>query len=143
MAGIDLTGRWTGVYFYPLDAESNPFDTLPPTPFDAEIIDRQGVLTGAITEPDTLAPEPTEVLTARLIGSHLDGEVAFTKHPDSAGAVFGDFDIPHAIEYLGLLSPDANSIAGEWHILGDWSGAFRMQRKVVSTDVAVERTAAV
>ena len=33
MADIDLTGRWTGVYFYPVDPVHNPFDDCPPTPF--------------------------------------------------------------------------------------------------------------
>lgn len=141
-AGIDLTGRWTGVYFYPLDAEINPFDTLPPTPFDAEIIDNGGELTGDITEPDTMGPEPTVRLKASMTGSHLNGEIVFTKHPNAPGEEFNDFEVPDAIEYLGALSPDGNSISGYWHILGDWSGAFRMQRKVVATEMSVDQTVA-
>lgn len=136
-AETDLTGQWTGVYFYPIDAEINPFDTLPPTPFDAEIVDRAGDLTGDITEPDTMGPEPTVRLKASMTGSHLNGDVAFTKHPASAGEQFNDFEVPESIEYLGTLSPDGNSITGHWHVLGDWSGAFRMQRKTVATVTSV------
>ncbi|MFO0411474.1 MAG: hypothetical protein ACK51B_01230, partial [bacterium] len=39
MADIDLTGRWTGVYFYPVDPVHSPFDDYPPTPFLAELCD--------------------------------------------------------------------------------------------------------
>ncbi len=140
-AETDLSGRWTGVYFYPLDAELNPFDTLPPTPFDAEIVDNGGNLSGEISEPDTMGPEPTALLRATMTGSHVNGEVVFTKHPGSPGDEFNDFEIPDAIEYLGTLSLDGNSISGRWHILDDWSGAFRMQRRTVEEAVYEEAPA--
>jgi hypothetical protein len=50
----DLSGRWTGVYFYPVDAEFNPYDDLPPTPFEAQIRDASGEVTGSTLEPDAL-----------------------------------------------------------------------------------------
>lgn len=138
---IDLTGRWTGVYFYPLDAVLNPFDTLPPTPFDAVVVDRSGALSGEISEPDTMGPEPTVILNATMIGSHVNGDVAFTKHPGSSGDEFNDFELPDAIEYLGTLSPDGNTISGRWTVPGDWSGDFRMQRRTVEETVSEEATA--
>ncbi|MDQ8029599.1 MAG: hypothetical protein REJ23_12810 [Brevundimonas sp.] len=126
---IDLTGRWTGIYFYPLDAEWNPDDDLPPTPFTAELTDAGGSVTGTTTEPDTLNGAGQPDIPAILDGRH-DGEVlTFTKFPEGGG-----HDDP--IEYTGLISEDGDSIAGSWSIHDDWSGTFRMQRRTVSDTVA-------
>ena len=45
--GPDLTGRWTGVYFYPDDSAWNANDNYPPTPFTAELVDDHGVIIGS------------------------------------------------------------------------------------------------
>lgn len=135
MAGqVDLTGRWTGVYFYPLDAEFNPHDDLPPTPFTAELTDRGGTVTGTTCEPDTLDGPDQPDIPAILEGRH-DGEVlTFTKFPEGGG-----HDDP--IDYTGLISDDGDTVTGRWSIHGDWSGTFRMQRRVVSETVSQVETA--
>ena len=119
--GLDLTGRWTGVYFYPDDDAWNADDTWPPTPFTAELVDDAGVVSGSTLEPDLTGPPPRTDIRASLEGSHGGGELRFVKYPDSPRQ--------EPIHYTGIIAPDGNSISGQWVIPGNWSGAFRMQRK--------------
>ena len=131
-SGPDLTGRWTGVYFYPDDGLYNADDTYPPTPFTAELVDDHGVVSGSTVEPDltgsTLSPE----IRASLEGHHAAGELRFVKYPDSPRQ--------DPIHYTGVVSADGDSISGHWVIPGDWSGAFRMQRKVAPAGAELETT---
>lgn len=119
----NLTGRWTGVYFYPVDPELNPDDDLPPTPFTAELRDGGGHVTGTTLEPDVFGAPDAPPIPATLEGSRLDGHLTFTKFPNGGGQV-------HSIDYIGSISGDGNSVSGQWIIHGEWSGTFRMQRKV-------------
>lgn len=135
-ARIDLTGRWTGVYFYPVHPEWNPDDDLPPTPFAAELLDAVGQVTGSTEEPDVFGETDAPPIPASLEGHHVDRELTFTKFPDGGGQI-------HSIDYIGSISPDGNSVSGQWIIHGEWSGTFRMQRKVVATVVSREQTATV
>jgi len=128
---IDLTGRWEGVYFYPIDAEMNPLDDLPPTPFTADINDQSGLIEGRTSEPDLLGKMGAPPIPARLEGHHEGGELTFTKFPDGGGQI-------HTIDYVGSISRDANSISGKWIIYGEWSGTFRMQRRVVVSEISVD-----
>jgi hypothetical protein len=134
MADTDLTGRWTGIYFYPVDPEWNPEDDLPPTPFTAELIDAGGLVTGTTLEPDTFGYEDAPPIPAALEGHHFDGELTFTKFPDGGGQV-------HTIDYIGTIAADRNSISGRWIIHGEWSGTFQMQRKVTTATVGAEQAA--
>lgn len=127
----DLSGRWTGVYFYPVDAELNPYDDLPPTPFEAQLHDVGGEVTGSTLEPDNLGPIGAPPVPARLEGHHFDGQLVFTKFPDGGGQT-------HSIDYIGSISTDGNSIAGRWVIHVDWSGTFRMQRKPAPVNAALD-----
>lgn len=127
----DLSGHWTGVYFYPVDAELNPYDDLPPTPFEAQLHDVGGEVTGSTLEPDNLGPIGAPPVPARLEGHHFDGQLVFTKFPDGGGQT-------HSIDYIGSISTDGNSIAGRWVIHVDWSGTFRMQRKPAPVNAAVD-----
>lgn len=131
MTTADLSGRWTGVYFYPVDAEFNPYDDLPPTPFEAQLRDAGGEVTGSTLEPDALGPADALPIPARLEGHHFDGQLVFTKFPDGGGQT-------HSIDYIGSISTDGNSIAGRWVIHGDWSGTFRMQRKPAPVNAALD-----
>ena len=119
-ARIDLTGRWTGVYFYPVHPEWNPEDDLPPVPFTAELQDAAGLVTGTTLEPDDFEPDARPI-PATLEGHHFDDELIFTKFPDGGGQI-------HSIDYIGTISADANSVGGRWIIHGEWSGTFQMQR---------------
>ena len=132
----DLSGRWTGVYFYPVDAEFNPNDDLPPTPFEAQLRDAGGEVSGSTLEPDALGSVGASPIPARIEGHHFDRQLVFTKFPDGGGQL-------HSIDYVGSISADGNSIAGRWVIHGDWSGTFRMQRslKPVSATLEVAATA--
>jgi hypothetical protein len=132
----NLTGRWTGVYFYPVDPELNPDDDLPPTPFTAELRDVGGHVTGATLEADVFGPPDAPAIPATLDGHHLDGRLTFTKFPNGGGQV-------HSIDYVGSIAGDGNSVSGQWIIHGEWSGTFRMQRKLARTGAALETTTTV
>ena len=121
-----LTGRWTGVYFYPVDPELNPDDTMPATPFMAELTDVNGIITGVTQEPDMFSGADAPPISATLDGQYFSGELVFTKTPHGGGQT-------HTIDYIGAVSADGNAIAGRWIIYDVWSGVFRMQRTVVVT----------
>ncbi|AQR61837.1 hypothetical protein BZG35_09340 [Brevundimonas sp. LM2] len=112
-----VAGSWTGIYFYPDDHPDNPDDLYPPTAFVAELIDRAGVITGWVGEPDTLGGGPDR--RAELAGMRTGDAVAFTKTPA---------DGANQIEYAGTLIDEGRRIEGLWHIAGNWSGRFRMDR---------------
>lgn len=112
-----VAGSWTGIYFYPEDHPDNPDDLWPPTAFVVELIDRAGVLTGWVREPDMLYNGPER--TAEIAGERIGDSVVFTKTPT---------DGADQIEYVGTLIDEGRRIEGQWHILGDWSGRFRMDR---------------
>lgn len=126
---IDLSGRWTGVYFYPVDPELNPDDDLPPTPFTAELTDAGGLVTGTTLEPDVLGPPGSPPIPAILQGRHDGGRLIFTKFPEGGGHV-------DPIDYDGDISPDGELIDGRWTIPGEWSGVFRMQRRSVTQEAS-------
>lgn len=129
MAGqVDLTGRWTGVYFYPHDPDWNANDNMPATPFSAELTDTAGTIIGMTLEPDLLFADGVDI-RGMLEGRHDSARVTFTKTPDGR-------DRDHEILYDGEISADGHSISGRWTIPGDWSGEFRMQRRSVSEAVS-------
>ncbi|MBU1345462.1 MAG: hypothetical protein KKA16_00760 [Alphaproteobacteria bacterium] len=112
-----VAGAWTGIYFYPDDHPANPHDLWPPTPFVAELVDQGGVISGKVLEPDTLSGGPER--SAEIAGMRNGDAVAFTKTPN---------DGADQIEYIGALIDQGRRIEGQWHIAGDWSGRFRMDR---------------
>lgn len=133
--GIDLSGRWSGVYFYPVDAEVNPFDDWPPTPFTADLEDRGGIISGQTEEPDLMGWEEAPPIVARIEGQHFNGVLTFTKTPQDDRHI-------HNIDYTGAISADGNTISGTWIIYPDWSGTFQMQRSDVGATAAVEQEVA-
>lgn len=130
---IDLTGRWTGVYFYPIDAELNAADDLPATPFTAELTDRGGYLTGTTVEPDLTGPPGSPPIEATLEGDRSGLRIGFTKTPAGRQT--------HTIDYHGAVSADGDMIDGVWIIHGDWSGTFRMQRRSIDEEARVRELA--
>jgi len=132
----DLSGRWTGVYFYPVDPEWNPDDDMPPTPFTADLEDVGGRVTGTTLEPDVLGPSGSPPIPATIEGERIGLRLDFTKFPDGGGQT-------HSIDYHGDISVDGHVISGTWVIHGEWSGAFQMQRRVATVETkAVAETSA-
>ena len=116
MTGINLSGLWLGSFAYPAGQG-------PTTPFMAKLVDRDGSLSGETVEPNTIA-FTSETLEAFLVGTRQGASVDFTKTYDGAS------DAAHAIDYVGRLSADGNSIVGVWSMEG-LDGTFEMYREAV------------
>jgi hypothetical protein len=134
-ANESLSGRWTGVYFYPVDSELNANDAMPPTPFTADISEVAGLLAGRIEEPNLTLGPGASGLVAVLSGERRGETVRFDKQYVSGA-------LRHAVAYDGRLSGDGTTISGRWSIPGDWSGEFRMQRTGTAVARGHERAAA-
>jgi hypothetical protein len=111
----NIGGLWMGSYSYPLGRGS--------VSFLARIEDHEGALSGTIIEPNTMGSS-SDSLEAILSGSRQGNAVDFTKAYDGAS------DAAHAVDYVGRLSDDGNSITGVWS-LADADGAFEMHREAV------------
>lgn len=123
MPDPNLSGLWMGSFSYP-SAEG------PTTPFLAKIEDHDGALTGTIIEPNTIGRSSDE-LEAVLTGTREGQSVDFTKLYDGAS------DAAHAVDYVGRLSGDGNSITGVWS-LERLDGSFEMHREAVWEEQAGE-----
>ena len=113
----DISGLWMGHYDYPSPQMGSP------TPFLARIDDFDGALSGTIIEPNTIGPS-SDSLEAILSGSRTGNSVDFTKVYDGAS------DAAHAVDYVGRLSGDGNTITGVWS-LAEFDGSFEMHREAV------------
>jgi hypothetical protein len=121
----NISGLWMGQYAYSFGGA---------VPFLAKIEDRGGRLAGTIIEPNTVG-ESSDSLEAILSGSRDGSAIDFTKIYDGAS------DAAHAVDYVGHLSGDGNSITGMWS-LADMDGSFEMYREAV-WDEAEEQEARV
>ena len=108
----DLSGHWRGFFNYP--------SQFPPNPFEAELTDRAGIVSGLITQPREFFYLPGTVLQAVVEGSREGSELRFIKIYDEL-----DRPTPH---YRGTILPGGEEVQGEWTIPGDWSGTFFMIR---------------
>jgi hypothetical protein len=120
---IDLSGLWLGSYSY-------PGGLGPTTPFLASLSDDHGALSGTIVEPNMMG-RSSEQLGAILSGSRSGRSVDFTKVYDGAS------DAAHAVDYVGRLSGDGNTISGVWS-LENLDGTFEMHREAVWEERAGE-----
>ncbi len=93
------------------------------TPFLASIEDHDGSLRGTIVEPNTMGAS-SDQLGSVISGSRSGSSVDFTKMYD------GESDAAHAVDYVGRLSADQNSVTGVWS-LGSLDGTFEMHREAV------------
>ncbi len=123
MPEANLSGLWMGTYAYP-DARG------PTTPFLAKLEDHDGSLTGSIIEPNTIGRSSDE-LQAVISGSRQGSAIDFTKMYD------GESDAAHAVDYVGRLSGDGNSITGVWS-LAEVDGYFEMHREAIWEEAAGE-----
>jgi hypothetical protein len=110
-----------GSYSYPLGGS---------VPFLARIEDHDGALSGTMIEPNTMGGS-SDSLEAILSGSRQGSAIDFVKAYDGAS------DAAHAVDYVGRLSADGNSIAGVWS-LADTDGVFEMHREAVWEEKAGE-----
>jgi hypothetical protein len=114
----NISGLWMGRYVYARGAA---------VPFLARIEDAEGALSGSIIEPNTMGLS-SDSLEAILSGSRHGNAVDFTKAYDGAS------DAAHAVDYVGQLSGDGNTISGVWS-LADADGTFEMHREAVWEEV--------
>jgi hypothetical protein len=116
MSQPNLSGLWLGSFAY-------PGGQGPATPFMAKIVDAGGSLAGETVEPNMMS-FTGDTLEASIAGSRAGAAVDFTKTYDGAS------DCAHAVDYVGRLSADGNSIVGVWS-LEDMDGTFEMYREAV------------
>ncbi|GAA0654042.1 hypothetical protein [Brevundimonas lenta] len=131
---VDLSGRWTGVYFYPFDPIENPFDDLPPVPFTAELSDVAGAVSGTAAEPDLLY-DAAAVIPSIIDGWHDGRTLRFVKFSEAAEG------FEHPIHYDGAISSDGLSVDGHWSIPSAWSGTFQMQRRAAPAAASIKQSA--
>ena len=122
---VDLSGRWTGLYTYPLGR--------PPTPFEAELRESSGCLTGTTTEIGETSGSLGRMLHAVIDGRRDGSSVRFLKMYDGSSH---DHDVVH---YEGALQPGGDEIDGRWVIPGIWSGTFLMIRASGAEEAAERR----
>ncbi len=93
-------------------------------PFEADLVERGGDLSGTTSEPNTFRFDLGSVLDADLAGGFADGAVNFVKRYNG----FSPDDDP---VYAGLLNPTLTRIQGTWRFpRKPWaSGPFTMMRK--------------
>lgn len=121
----DLTGLWSGEYWYGGAGR--------PTPFTAHFVDAAGSLTGTTLEPNTFADPVVTELSATLRGARGDLSVRFAKLYDPAPGVHRS-----PIHYVGSVDPDLTVIDGEWSIAGAEGGAGRFVLVRVSRGAQAE-----
>lgn len=118
-----LTGVWFGEYAYPVGEA--------PVSFIANIDERDGVIAGRVSEPNTFAMPEARRLFAQLSGIRENGLVVLTKTYDGTGGA------THAVSYTGEINPAGDTVAGIWRTRG-WSGRFSMTRPDLSGERAAE-----
>ena len=126
--GNNLSGLWMGSFSYTSGLG-------PRTPFLASLTDNGGSLSGTIVEPNTVGCS-SDQLGAVISGSRAASSVDFIKMYD------GESDAAHAVDYVGRLSADGNSISGVWS-LQDIDGTFEMHREAVWEERAGEEASVV
>jgi hypothetical protein len=129
----DLTGLWSGEYWYAGQGK--------PTPFSAHIVDTAGSIEGTTLEPNTFAHPGLIELSASLTGTRGELSVRFVKlyHPAP-----GVHHFP--IYYSGTVDPAFTIIDGDWtfNTAGEPTGRFVLVRVSRGAKAAaVERKAEV
>ncbi|MBW6526650.1 hypothetical protein KZ813_07355 [Sphingomonas sp. RHCKR7] len=116
----DLGGTWYGRYEGADGVQSNQFI--------ARLSERDGALSGTISEPDDLGLEPVR---RALVSGRRDGAgVAFVKQYDGEVLV-------HAVDYRGTVDPRGTEVRGDWSF-ADYAGSFAMTRERFDADELAE-----
>lgn len=121
----DLTGLWSGEYWYNGGGR--------PTPFSAHVVDSLGTITGTTLEPNTFAHPGLIELSADINGSRGELSVRFSKLYHPAPGVHHE-----PILYSGSIDPNFTMIDGEWRIEGGFSGRFVLVRVSRGAQIAAE-----
>ncbi len=108
-----VSGFWGGIYFYPENVSE-------PVNFDAEFMQAAEMLSGNITETNTIDPDGGVLLASVIDGEITGSEIRFTKRYTNGSE-------KHDVRYVGTLSQDSNEISGQWSIL-TFTGTFVMTR---------------
>lgn len=111
----DLTGLWSGEYWYAGAGQ--------PTPFSAHLVDAAGSITGTTLEPNTFAHPGLVELSADIAGARGELSVRFTKLYHAAPGVHRD-----PIFYSGTVDAAFTMIDGDWRFTGGFSGRFVLVR---------------
>ncbi|MEM6627500.1 MAG: hypothetical protein AAF719_12415 [Pseudomonadota bacterium] len=116
----DLTGIWSGKYWYDGGGDS--------VPFTADIVESSGRFSGTTMEPNTFADIIYEELSADIAGAREGAKLRFTKvyHP-----IGGAHQAP--IFYEGQFDEALTLISGEWSLrdaYGMHAGQFSLSRAV-------------
>jgi hypothetical protein len=111
----DLTGLWSGEYWYDGGGQ--------PTPFSAHLVDSLGTITGTTLEPNTFAHPGLIELSADISGTRGELSVRFTKLYHAAPGVHRD-----PIRYSGTVDPNFTMIDGDWRLPQGFSGRFVLVR---------------
>jgi len=112
----DLSGTWLGTYW----------QVGIPTRFELTLIQTGNTLTGRILDDSYLG-------SAQLSGEVIGHNISFTKRYFTTS--------PDAINYVGTLSKDEDSMQGQWNIArwdaGDWEA--RRSGKALIADLQARR----
>lgn len=111
---LNVSGVWKGILYYPR--------LLPPLPFDAELREYSGKISGETIEIGDMGPGTGRQLIALLEGMRINSHVCFSKRYDHLGRS------DYVVNYDGWLNEDASELAGVWSIPDSWSGSFLMMR---------------
>lgn len=121
----DLTGRWLGRYDYPMGD--------PPVPFEADLVEEAGLVSGQTEEPNTFRPGMGALLQAVIEGHRGAGGLRLVKR--YLGFVQED------LIYDGVADAALTRISGRWFFASGpgLSGRFVMMRKPLAAESALRR----
>lgn len=111
----DLTGVWSGAYWFGASGM--------PVPFTAHIIEEGGSLSGTTLEPATFGSPGLAELSADIRGARGALSVQFTKVYHTAPGVHRE-----PIAYAGTVDAKVTTIEGDWRLPSGFSGRFVLQR---------------
>lgn len=121
----DVSGVWYGRYFaLSWGSEDNGFI--------AHLAESDGVVTGTITEPDTLGIDT--VRRAYVDGDRSGAQLGFIKQYDPSGT------LAHSVAYAGSINDDGTQVTGEWQF-SVYHGSFVMNRETFSVEELADEAA--
>jgi len=127
-ANASLSGEWSGVFSYDLDARNSVH-------FSAKLTQDGARIVGTSEEIAELGEARGAAISATLQGRRNGVRVSWLKLYDRMLKAYDE------VAYEGQVNEDATEISGQWRIPGNWSGTFLMIR-TSSLMMAQQRSAA-